>query len=650
MVKRRGRGSRAVARGLAASMGALGALGAGLGCAEAPGELILVMQTDMSLPEDIDTLRIEVSRDGIPRYEQDFPSLGTDTGIKLPATIGIVPNEEAPSASAQIRVSARAGGVVRAVREVITQVPEGRVATLHVPIEFLCLGSAEPQLDGEGNVVGVCPDGTTCEAGVCRRSELEEDELEALPEYASNDVFGDPEDDPEKKQKCLDVALCFTAPRQVAIDQESCTLAAEGLADDINVALVTETEGMCNGDGCFVALNAGAASGWTRLEDGRIQLPLGACQPEPALGRLPVLDAAVVEVKAGCPRKTITLPTCGPWSASGDIDDPDARTPLALASGQAGPSAILVAGDALVWTNSGEVITEDTDGDGAAEVVGFTRGSVKVLPSGANEVSTLEALDGLAPRSLLVHEGALYWTEASALPGGGALRRAPLAGGSPEQIDLATPGYEPYRPEGLAIAGGAIFWTDFGEDRVGRLPVNPANPPIVLADQTRPYRIAAPSPQFACWTNEGTLAAQSGSVTCLSVTDEAAPTYTLQDIATGQATPRALAVTADAVIWANFEGGDIVRARRDGDAILEIAAIASGQGNPSGLAVDGGDVYWTNRGTGEVRVLRQGATDPELIATGQARPGEITVTADAIYWINEGAVGASTGVLMRRAK
>lgn len=641
-------GSRIAVQSLAAVIGVV----AGIGCAEAPGELVLVVQTDLSLPEDIDTIRIEISRDGIPKYKEDFSELGVSSTFLLPATLGIVPPDDDPGATAQIRVSARSQGVVRAVREVVTQVPNARVATLHVPIEFLCLGSAQPLVDAEDNVVSVCPQGTTCEAGVCRPRELSESEIERLSDYAAAEVFGGSTE--EQKRQCLDVATCFEGAQGnvVMIDPADCTVSVDLPGESLNVALVAETEGMCNGVGCLVALNAGSETGWTRLADGRIQLPPGACAPDPALDRSPVLSAVVIPVvdQEQCPSKTAAIPTCGPWSAVGN-SAPVAEA-VAQASGQISPSSIRFSGNAIVWTSSGNAVVSET-----GEVTGFNGGSVSILPLGTRDIARIEARPGLAPRVVVAaDDGRLYWTEAAAMPGAAAILSAEPTGDD-SNVPSSHPlpqGFDAHRLEGLAVAQGAVFWTDFGKGVVGRLPVDPGSPTILVDQQRLPFRIAAVSRDFACWTNEGSLQTPDGSVRCMSVQDEATAAFSLLDVATGQATPRALAVTADAVYWANFDseaqpgGGQVMKATRNGATITAVEVLASDQVYPSGLAVDGDDVYWTNRGDGTVMVRRGSTGALELIAERQARPGEIALTESTIYWINEGQ--GATGTIMSRAK
>ncbi len=90
-----------------------------------PGELMLAIQTDMSLPKDVDTVRIEVSSYGSLQFGNDY-QVGP-AGLKIPATIGILEGEEG-STPVSIRVIARQGSTPRTLREVVTTVPSDRIA------------------------------------------------------------------------------------------------------------------------------------------------------------------------------------------------------------------------------------------------------------------------------------------------------------------------------------------------------------------------------------------------------------------------------------------------------------------------------------------------------------------------------------------
>ena len=81
------------------------------GCsAKTTGQLVLVVQTDLALPKDIDSIEIEVSVDGVPKFKNTYQKLGTPDGqIHLPGTIDLLAPED-PTQAVDIVVSARSGG------------------------------------------------------------------------------------------------------------------------------------------------------------------------------------------------------------------------------------------------------------------------------------------------------------------------------------------------------------------------------------------------------------------------------------------------------------------------------------------------------------------------------------------------------------
>jgi sugar lactone lactonase YvrE len=254
-----------------------------------------------------------------------------------------------------------------------------------------------------------------------------------------------------------------------------------------------------------------------------------------------------------------------------------------------------------------------------------------------------------SPRNVVVSGGYAYWTAAGTTEDGGTITRRRLALPLEEPAEEILGSEVMNKPEGLAIGGGWLFWTDFEAGEVRRVMLDEsgsaAGPSELIAPgQNRPFRIAT-NDAFTCWTNEGTLMQQQGSVWCWI-----AGTGSLLEVGPDQSTPREIAVTADAVYWADFGSGQILRARWDGAAFAAAEVLAEGQAYPNGIFVDGGDVYWTNRGDGAVRVLRAGASAPEDVATGQDNPGTILVTGDEIFWINEGGLDGAGGVILRRVK
>ncbi len=634
-------------RGAARGLAALGAV-AGLGCAEPPGELVVVVQTDMSLPKDIDTIRIEVLSDGIFKYGEDYPLLGTETGIRLPATIGVVDSEDRPNASARIRAIGKVQGKARVLREVVTQVPPDRVATLHMQLQYLCRGSAQSDpADPTENVVGTCPEGDTCVAGVCRKPELSDEEVAALPEYLAVEVFGGGTG--KGGGDCLDVVRCFGSPTPAALDRVSCTL--EAPAGDVNVAVVSGYEGMCNSAGCFIALDAGSEAGWTRLADGRIQLPMGACSPDPALTESTAI-AAVVTAPAGgaCPIKTVAVPTCGPWSAVGGSQDLPAGEPVTLVGGLEVPTGLIITRSSMnqssvYWTSSGLY-------EGTTKLPG----AVYTAPlAGGLPVRLEEPL--LSPRQIVQEGERVYWAlqdPGAGSPGAGQNIIRWREKGLIEGIELTGP-LQTGKLEGLAATGAWLFWTDFDTGKVmsakrdGGSPLSNPNildnaPPV---GPSHPFRIVADG-NLACWTNEGTHLKKDGSVRCAMRTEA---TFDQVNDIPDQATPRGIAIDSAAIYWTSFEDGSVRRAMRTGNGTFGPAEdIATLQANPNGIAVDGAAVYWTNWGDGTVKMLRKseiGQASPSLVASGQERPGALTIRDGAIYWLNEGAPDQAAGRVMR---
>ncbi|WP_437661612.1 hypothetical protein [Sorangium sp. So ce1182] len=307
---------RWAARGAAA----LGLLALG-GCSS-PGELVIAVHTDLSLPEDIDVIKIEVWRGKEPKFFDDLAQLGLeDADALLPFTLGVVAEE------AGVEVTVRASGwstsdlqdgqlevKPRILREAVTMIPQERVALLHLPLHFLCDGSARGTTTGPfGELMAeneLCDAGETCVAGECVAAAVDS---ASLPDYAPEDVFGGRSG--LGGSDCFNVVSCFEHATEVALESD-CSFKAK---DAVNVALETSPQtsvrGLCGGDGrCFVALDAGSEAGF-RQQDGVVKLPPEVCQQK-AAGK--VLRAVSTPVGEECPRQKVqSLPTCGPWSAVG---------------------------------------------------------------------------------------------------------------------------------------------------------------------------------------------------------------------------------------------------------------------------------------------------------------------------------------------
>ena len=276
---------------------------------ESPGQLVLVVDTDMAIPAQLDSLLLEIEAQGDTQYKHDF-DLGP-TRATLPATLTLV-SRDIGDDPVSIRVAASKLGddgiEWRLFREAVSRVPRDRIATLRMPLQWLCKGQAEVVSDGDDSplrpddVRSTCKSGETCRAGSCQTSEVE---LESLPDYRPEDLYGGGET-PEAGS-CFDTVGCMQDARPVAPDAR-CTFARPA-ADRFNVALRVVDDGICDADAehCYVPLNADDPEGWS-LEGERVKLPSAVCDK---LREGAVNDVLVSET---CKRKTEKVPVCGPWS------------------------------------------------------------------------------------------------------------------------------------------------------------------------------------------------------------------------------------------------------------------------------------------------------------------------------------------------
>lgn len=293
-----------------------------LGGCSSPNELMIAVQTDLSVPDDIDTIQLEVWSGGTQKFERSFcpdPTvIECQAELKHPLTLGLVSDEA--GAPVQVRLIAFTGGDIagapRILREVETTIPAERLALLQIPLHYLCDGSAAPTSDGSSVTNAVCGAGETCIAGTCAPAAVDS---ASLPDYAPEDVFGGGA--AVEDGKCFDVSACFAAATEVTVDTADCSFVADG---DVNVALRTTAAGTSAGDGfcigaegCLVVLDEGDAGGYQQSSGGRIQLPPGVCDKLGATGVPGRVDGVVTAPAQGdCAKKRIGLPVCQAGAAS----------------------------------------------------------------------------------------------------------------------------------------------------------------------------------------------------------------------------------------------------------------------------------------------------------------------------------------------
>lgn len=286
---------------------------------EPRGQLMIAINSDMSVTKDMDEVRVEVKRaDGTSLPDRQIPILPSQPapfGKPLPGTLAIVPSD-AGGESVRVRLTARrlnqdtGLSESRVVREAIVKVPTDRIAMLSMPLRWLCDGQVEA---AEGDSFrSACPDeDDTCVAGACKSAKIEQN---LLPDYQPSSVFGGGTPSGEGS-KCLDVPYCF-AQANVVRPAEDCSIPLPAAADpsklNVALALPPESDGHCLDDpkkgagkgSCYVPLDSDPEEGFW-IDGSRIRLPEAACLRTNLVG---------IATTLACDTKSLSIPVCGPWN------------------------------------------------------------------------------------------------------------------------------------------------------------------------------------------------------------------------------------------------------------------------------------------------------------------------------------------------
>ncbi len=274
-----------------------------------------MLQTDLSVPKDVSSLRVEVVTSGRVQFAQTY-LIGAAPLLEMPAALSIVAGEN-PADPVSIRVLARQvtkgadgdQGLPRVLREIITTVPPHRTAMLPITLHWLCADDKSVTVSSAGEVSSSCGEGLTCIAGSCAPSEIDSS---TLPDFDQAVVEGT-----DGAGRCFDVLACMASARVALLDIPTCSVQAPtGDPATWNVALRLPAggSGTCDATHCFVPLDAGG-SGWS-VAGGTIKLPAAVCESAPA---------TEVVVSSGCASKSELTPVCGPASL---FDTPSAGTPV----------------------------------------------------------------------------------------------------------------------------------------------------------------------------------------------------------------------------------------------------------------------------------------------------------------------------------
>lgn len=385
--------------------------------ARAPGQLVVSFESDMALPQQLDSMQIAVLSNG--RYLLDhFYALG-QAHHRLPATLTLVAGEDS-STPVTVRLAGKKQSHFRTYRELTTVVPSDRSVLMHMPLQWLCdeTASERTEMDSTGQSVlrpgSTCDEGFACRAGECLPIEIDN---ASLPPFSGKSVFGG-EDDP-LNGACYDTLSCMASGSSVQPDAD-CTI-AQPSQGAFNVALRVPNGGICDRGGtlCLVPLDGESDEGFS-IEGERVRLPRAVCTKL----RQGFIDD--VYVSTACAMKTPAHPPCGIWSS---VPDDHAITPepsgAGTGNGPVTPALITTVPAAEgvccpLLQDSGKFYTCACDS--------MTNASIYELPMTFGSPRRLGSINPSSKRPSLffaasVHKDALYWV------GENELQRTPLAAG-----------------------------------------------------------------------------------------------------------------------------------------------------------------------------------------------------------------------------
>lgn len=319
------------------------------------GELMLLLSTDMSVPDSFDSLVIEqITADGKSAERHWVFSAGTAQGLpntdcgdlrnpdasqlSLPATFVLRSNRE-ETYPLSLRLRACNGRALVFERSFTTQMPApGQQKMLRTPIHWLCsnwknrcFGCGEEGAASAQNCfrkqIAMLPNTDACSSDACGEDPSQKFyvAVDLRPSEADTYASG-------AKRSCFDVTAAFswndaaTAPVSVPVQWEASLLdpAQSVCVADVDATLLNDPKlnlalvlppgdlGVCDVDRCLVPLEASTPIGWTR-SSGDPQAPVrgnGVALPNAVCH---LLDSGqILEVVASTvrPQKGFTMPFC----------------------------------------------------------------------------------------------------------------------------------------------------------------------------------------------------------------------------------------------------------------------------------------------------------------------------------------------------
>ncbi|MBI2393807.1 MAG: hypothetical protein HYV09_29820 [Deltaproteobacteria bacterium] len=315
---------------LVASMVGLAALAAGASACSGKKntELVVAIDTDLRVPKDLNAVTVEIFANG-QRIAGDTYDVGP-SGLRLPATIGLVPNDPDKLTPVDVIITGRFSSNPdetqrrpRVIRKARVTFARDRVALVRMPLRFACYDATS------------CPDGQTCIAGSCKPVPVLE--AASLPAYSDDLVFG-PGGSPNGQGQCWNAAVCLASVRPLSPGPARCQYlvstsdvpadggppaerdsGADGVPDGgaffkstdaapgltVVVSGPPGTLGFCQAEACSVPLDHDGDEGWFWVDEARtiVGVAQGLCDK---IER----DGLAVQATESCPTKVATLPVC----------------------------------------------------------------------------------------------------------------------------------------------------------------------------------------------------------------------------------------------------------------------------------------------------------------------------------------------------
>ncbi len=293
------------------------------------GGLVVAIDTNLSVPKDIDALGLAVNIGGITKFSNVY-GVAPSGKVTMPATLVLQEPTDA-SQSVTIRITGFLGGNARIVRDAITTVPHARVALLRLQLSALSAGDgvkgaidpqevdriSDPSVQSAGlriadTTIGAFDPFTQITSkcslaaeqtdidGVCQSARVDS---ATLPDAASVPIVPSA----AELAACFDVPKCFDGAVKV-MPHADCTFSYGGDAKTLNVAIETAGAGFNTATGFLAPLDQDPEHGFS-VANGIVTIPKAVC----TIGT----KAKSVVLGTKCPAKQPTTPIKGGGTTCG---------------------------------------------------------------------------------------------------------------------------------------------------------------------------------------------------------------------------------------------------------------------------------------------------------------------------------------------